>query len=256
MRGQDPRTYGQLIARGTVRNIVPWAKTGYNGDVDVGTETLWTAGGLYVYPAAPGIQMQCISTSGNDIGGGAGVQQVRISYLTSAYTEASEVVVLTGAAAVNTVANNIFRVQTFRAVAVGGTTGAAGTISLQAVGGATTYSQIALGQTRARNSTWTVPAGKTLYVTSVVFSAGGAGAQAKTAILTTRATYDDSTATILTAGQFFMPYHEVLCEDGNFYRELEVPTRLPATVDLKVDATGLAADTVCTSVLRGYLITG
>ena len=66
-----------------------------------------------------------------------------------------------------------------------------------------------LGQakTRQRQMIWTVPLGKTLYVTQITFTACNMGST-KYARFTTKATYDDKSATVLAAGLFFMPYTE------------------------------------------------
>jgi len=219
---------------------------------------MWTAGGVNNWPGLAGTQMEVISTGGGaalDVAAGAGCQQVVIKYLDVNYAEQSEIVTCTGGVAAPTAAVNIIRVQNFRAYRVGANGVAGGTILLRGFGAGATYSQILAGFTRARNDQWTVPAGKFLYVTSIAFSSTADVAGRQT-IFTTRATYDDATARTLTPGVFFMPYHEIGIQDGSFIRYLEEPTRLPATTDIKVSAIAPSGNTVCTSVLRGYLITG
>jgi hypothetical protein len=120
-------------------------------------------------------------------------------------------------------------------------------------GGPTIYGRILLGNTKARDSMWTVPAGKTLYITSVVMSAGAA-ASGKNVVMTLRATYDDDDAHILTPGAFFMPFFETMVQDGTFLRTLEIPVKMPATVDLKISAFSGSAGAVCVSVCRGFLM--
>lgn len=251
----DPRPWMYNIAFGRIPNCVPWTKSGYNADVGATAEDLWTYGGVYVWPTAAQ-QMEIVGGAG-ETAAGAGIQQIQLRYLDASYVEKSEIVTLTGAAPVATVANDIFRVQNFRAYRVGANGVASGPINIRMIGGAATvYSQIATGYTRARNQTWTVPAGKTLYVTSIVFSTGSPTGQ-KNVLFTTRANYDDSNGRILTpVNTFFMPFHEVLCQDNNFYRQLEEPTKLPATVSLRVNALSDSAGALCASVLRGFLVTG
>ncbi len=256
MRGSDPRSwYTQIALRTLGDKITPWAKTGYNIDVGTSSEDMWTYGGTYVWPTAGGMQMECVSSGAQDTGAGTGVQQVRIAYLTPTYTEASEIVTLSGATPVPTTATNIFRIQSFRAYRVGGNAVAAGNIDVRMIGGAATvYSRISPNFTRARNDCWTVPAGKTLYVTSLAFSSGSAAGN-KNVLFTTRATYDDTCGCVLTPGTFFMAYHEIQSQDNSFVREIEIPTRLPATVDIKVSAVSDSAGAMCSSVLRGFLVT-
>lgn len=254
MRHNDPRTYEEKLARGQAVGATPWTKIGANTAVGGTSETIWTFGGEYVYPAA-GIQMQVVSTSANDAAAGSGVQQVEFYYLTTAFVQASEIVTMNGIGAVNTAALNIFRVLSFRAYRVGVTipAAAAGTINLQSVGGGTTYSQIAAGNTRARNITYTVPTGKVLYIESVVVGTG-ASAATKVVLFTTRATYDVPNQRVLPPN-FFMPFSELLVMDASFSRPLDTPTRFPTGVDLKVSAVNLGAgDATCNCALRGYLL--
>jgi hypothetical protein len=251
MHGHDPRSYGEQVAFGNIRNAVPWAKIGYNPDVDAGTEDVWMGGGVYAYPAAGGIQMQVVSSSGTDTLAGAGVQKVRINYLDPNYAEQSEVVNLNGVGAVNTVAVNIFRVQSFRAAQCGANKLAAGNISLQSVGGATTYGVIGTGLTRGRAAIWTVPAGKRLYIQQFVGTVGGTAA-AKVAIITLRYTYDDYTQTVT---DFFLPCGEWIIEDGGFSCSSDVPAPIAATVDIKASVTGLVADCRVSVMMRGFLVT-
>jgi hypothetical protein len=254
MQSLDPQTWLVKVSRGQVAGATAWSKIGYNGDVGTSFETVWTAGGIYVYPAA-GIQMQVVSTSGNDAAAGTGVQQVQFTYLTTSFVYASEIVTMNGVGAVNTAATNIYRVLSLRAYRVGATipAAAAGTISIQAVGGGVTYSQIATGQTRARNITYTVPSGKILYITSFVVSTGSSTAS-KAVTFVLRATYNDAGSGTVLPANFFMPHAEVLVQDASFLRPLEEPLKFPAGVDVKVDSQSDSAGAVCSVALRGTLV--
>lgn len=258
MKATGPKTitakdfYLQMAMGLAGTQYTPWAKTGYNGAVGTSSEDLWTVGGGYVFPSVAGIQMQVVSASPNDTNGGSGVQSVTLYYLDDTYTEKTEDITLNGGT-VLTAATKIARVQGFRAKTVGVNAIAAGNIALQSVGGGVNYSQIVQGYTRCRCCIWTVPQGKKLYVTSLVFSTGS-GAGGRDVRITTRATYDDRAGTVLTAGTFFMPYHEISLEDAAFYRELEIPTVFPDRVDIKVSGVA-SADAICTCVLRGFVET-
>lgn len=260
MRFTDSRDWMNEVAFGAIPKTSPWAKTGYNPDVGTVYEDMWSVGGVYVWPAAPA-QLEVVSSSGNDTGAGSGVQQVQIHYLDGNYVEKSVIVTLNGVTPVPTGAgaSDIFRIQSFRAYRCGGTVpnAAAGNIDVRTIGGGPIiYSRIMLGYTRARNDCWTVPAGKTLYVTSIVMSSG-APAAGKNVRFTTRANYDDANGRVLQpVDSFFMPFHEVLVQDGIFYRRLSTPTKLPATVNLRVSVISDANSALCESTLRGYLVTG
>lgn len=235
------------IAEGNVPGHTGWGKIGFNGDVGTTEEDVWTIGGSYVFPAGA-IQMQVVSSSAADDGdpAGTGVRTVRILYLDASYVAKTTTVTLNGVGAVNTTATDIFRVNGFRVATAGSGGKAAGNILLQSVGGGVTYSQIATGYTRARNITYTVPAAKALYITSISLS----NSSLKGVRFTTRATYDADSGLITS---FFLPYTEVAMVSGAFYRPLEIPTYFPAQVSLKVSVIADAAGGVVAVALRGWL---
>lgn len=258
MKFTPQQTFYNQIGSGLAPNQTAWSKTGYNGDVDsAAAEDLIPQGGTAVWMSLAGQRLEVVSTGAQDTGAGTGVQQVRIGYLDTSYVSQSETVTLTGAVAVPTVAANIIRINSFRAARVGGNYVAAGDIDIRTLGGGgSVYSRILTGYTRARNCMYTVPYGQVLYITSLVFSVGSS-AGGKTVMFTTRATYNDVPPTLL-GPNFFMPFHEVQLRDtatSYFYRQLEIPTRLPATVDIKVSGKSDGNDAICTCTLRGYLST-
>lgn len=235
------------ISEGNVSGHSIWSKSGYNADVDSGTEDMWAVGGTYVFPPSA-MQMEVVSSDANDTGLGSGVKSVQITYLDNTYAEKTEIVALTGTVAAATVATNILRINNFRAYTVGTGKKAAGNIDIRETDDSPIYGRIPLGFTRARNSAYTVPLGKTLYITSARFSAIGA-AVGKDVIFTARCTYDDKRLTVL---DFFMPFIEIGVMDGGIQLDFEIPIKLPATVDIYVSGTAGNDNTFCTSALRGW----
>lgn len=223
------------IAEGNVSGHSAWSKIGFNPAVTSSEETIWNGGTDYVFPTGE-MQLEVVSTDNiNDKNGGNGALTIRINYLNAALAEKSETVTLNGTVAVPTLASDIFRVQNVRVASTGSSGKAAGTISVRHLNDTPIYSQIAVGQTRARNATYTVPAGKVLYITS--FSAGGIStAINKYVRFFFRATYDDKIDALLTAGVFFMPYIEIMLQDAFVTREFECPLKFPAGTDIKVNA--------------------
>jgi hypothetical protein len=235
------------IAEGNIPGHEAWSKTGYNGDVGTTEEDMWPVGGSYVFPAAA-IQMEVVSSSANDDAAGTGIQSVRIDYLDNNYLEAFEVVDMSGLVANTTVAVNILRVNGFRAQTAGTGAKAAGNITLRTAGGGTTYSYIPAGYTRARNVQYTVPADKSLYVTSIAFSA----AATKDVMFTTRANYNNLTG--VTQLSFFLPYSEVVLDNQAYAKELELPTVLPPKTDIKVSVIAFGTGgAIASCSLRGWL---
>jgi hypothetical protein len=251
-------SFGEFIAFVSPSKLSPWAKIGYNGDVDAGIEDMWTVGGEYTFLTAE-TQLVVVGGAEDDpekaVGGaGTGVWSVRLYYLNKLGQEKSVDATLNGTAEVALSVSDVYRVQNLRALTTGTGKKAAGAISLKLPSGvgSTIYTQIAANHTRARNSAWTVPAGKRLYIESIAFSCGGLTKE-KAAIFTTLATYDDKSLSIIP---FFFPYHEVILEDESFEKELKfMPTVLPAGVDIKIRVQGLVADCITSSALRGFVET-
>jgi hypothetical protein len=244
--------YGYDVAEGNIANHIPFFKTGFNADVDAAEEDMWSAGGMYVFPLAEQ-GMEVYSTDNtNDKAGGTGALTVKIWYLTSTFVEKSETVTMTGTTNAETAATDIYRVNAFRVMTAGATGAATGTISLRNKTDHTTvYSQIAIGQTRARNSIYTVPIGKTLYIGQLSFSVGHSSG-GRYARFTLRAKYDDIIKTVST---LFYPYFEIGIQDGAYNMSLEFPIKFPAGVDIKISVIGDAgnADAICTCAYRGWL---
>ena len=238
------------IAEGNISGHTAWSKIGYNGDVDVGTEDMISQGGQYAFRATE-TQMAIVSSNDNDgkTGGATctGVRTVTLYYLDDEFTEKTEDITLNGTTSVSTTATDIYRVNSLRVKTCGTNGFAVGNITL-ATGGVT-YGYIALGQTRQRQCVYTVPKLKTLYITSISFSVGGATKE-KAAVFTTLAKYDDKADVATT---FFLPYTEVIIEDNAHSKQLEVPLKIVAGVDLKVQVRGFVADCMCSCALRGWI---
>lgn len=235
------------IAEGNVPGHTSWSRLGYNGDISTGDEDIWIGGGQYIWPVAAS-QMQLASTSASDAADGAGARTVIISYLDGSYAEKTDTVTLPGAGSTLTNATDIYRVQHVRIATAGSLGCAAGTISVKNCTGSPTYYGIAAGFTRGRNSAYTVPAGKELYITSFTVSCYNA---TKGVRFTTRGTYDAESAAVK---DFFLPYTEIAMTNGAFERSLELPSKFPATSRVKVSATADSGSTaICAVSLRGWI---
>ena len=251
--GNKPRVssmpYLYDIAEGNVAGHLPFALLAFNPDIGTTEEDVWTTGGAYAWPAAGGIRMQVKSTSAADDGdpAGTGVRTVHIHYLDDTYAERVEVVTTNGLTGVNTTATNIFRVNSFRADTIGTGGKAAGTISLTDTTPTVTYSTIALGYTRSRNGFYTVPLGKTLYVTEISMSVYGAN---KGLRFTFRSTWDADDAELR---DFFIPFAEHMMSNGAFLHSFGIPHPFPAGTRLKISAKADQAGAVCSASMRGWL---
>lgn len=133
------------------------------------------------FPAVPQ-QMQLVSSSASDDGAppGTGANEVTIDYLTdpsspTRFTRFSEVVILNGTTPVNTIATNISRIERIHTSKVGTGSVAAGNISLQSVGGASTFEIINQGENVSRTCIHFVPNGFMSIITDILAGTTTAG---------------------------------------------------------------------------------
>jgi hypothetical protein len=147
---------------------------GRNSDVDNVLEDLWDGPtARYVFPTTA-LQMTAVSTSVNDrADGGTGVQLLLINYLDSQYNEKLTGVALNGVVPVDLSVDDIFRINRVFSYIVGYGGVASGNISIAA--GGVTYAYMKAGDTTARQAIYTVPAGKTLYISQWKASSGSNG---------------------------------------------------------------------------------
>jgi len=176
------------ISKGHTKGHRTLYKFGYNPDVNGDEETVWSQGGDFPYPTSA-VTMFASSTSANDANGGTGANSIIIQGLDENYDEVEETVLLNGQTQVAT-QNSYLRI--YRAfVTLCGTGGTSGGIiyvgSSGATGGVpntTIYANLHLGN-QTQIAAYTVPAGYTLYVDDINFTAGLSQAN-KTATCTFR----------------------------------------------------------------------
>jgi hypothetical protein len=209
----------------------PFYISGYNADVDNVREDLWECGGTYVFPTVAQ-QMRVVSTDANDTSAGTGIRTVDISYLDGSYVLKNTTVTLNGTTPVNTSVSDIFRILHFHALTVGSNGTAVGKVELQNTAGTVNYSCINATNNLARSSVWTVPAGKTAYITSWNFGVGSsAGNRYGEAYL--RATCDVEGTYIQDV---FMFKSVCSTQDGSVVIPFTVPLKLPEKTDIKISA--------------------
>lgn len=219
------------------RGQIPWHKTlfkyGSNSDINGSLETIWSAGGVYAYPAAA-IQMKVSSSSTDDAALGTGARTIVVAGLDANYNEISETVTLNGQTEVLTTKSYL---RVFRAyVATAGSGGTAvgtiyvgtGTVTLGVP--ATIYAEIPVGANQTLMAVWTVPAGYTAYFTRGSLSASS----------------NNDTHTLL--GKLcFRPFGgvmrtavEVTINNGFIPFDFEYPLALPEKTDIEARAIALS----------------
>jgi len=136
-------------------------KYGYNPAILNVEETIWDAGGVYAYPGSA-VAMTVTSASGATDSG----VTVLVCGLDASYNELEEEVTLNASGTATT--TGLF-LRVFR-VFVNGVTSPAGNITI--ANGGTTYAQILAGENQTLMAVYTVPAGKTLYISEGIATHG------------------------------------------------------------------------------------
>ena len=243
-----PYTYD--IAEGNVSGHQGWSKIGFCATVGVTRIDVapWMVK-EYVFPTTTST-MTIVSSNANDNATGSGARIVTVYYLTEGFVAKTATVTLLGLTA-TTIALDMFRVNNCRISTCGVSNSTIGNLTIAS--GGVTYGYISAGRTRMRQCVWTVPTNTTLYVTQIAFSSADQNPSKPGGIrFTTKANFDNLSGQILQRG-LFMPYNEVVLYNSAYIRELNPPTKLGATVDLKVAAESLVADTGdVTCSLRGW----
>jgi hypothetical protein len=239
--------YQYDIAEGNVPGHSGWSKMGFNSDIQTAEEVVAPQGGAYVFPDAPQ-HMHVVSSSVEDdpaVAGtgaaGTGAYTVTLYYLDSMWLEKSETITLNGQTAVETVSQDIYRVQNMRVNTTGTGLKPAGGISVKNHGETITYGFIAAGNTRQRQFVWTVPFGKTLYITQANVYCVHTAAN-KVGTITLRASFDDKTGLRLASGMM-MAYAEAILADAPISVTYTMPKKFSEKVDIMVvgKSTGTAS---------------
>ena len=187
---QDPSPYWLRVARGDYDQSV--LKHGHNGDVDATPdETAWPYGGTYDWEkangASTGTTLAITSSSADDTSDGTGARTVYIHGLDENYAEINETVTLNGTSEVASV-NTYLRVNGARVETVGSGYVNAGIIYLSETNGLALtdgvpdsgddiFRTIEIGDGKDHCAMYTIPAGKTGYLLSVICALEAAATQ-------------------------------------------------------------------------------
>jgi hypothetical protein len=221
------------VARGQIYEHKNLFRFGNNADINGSTETIWSHGGLYAYPAAA-IQMKVSSASADDDASGTGGRTVVVTGLDANYNEISETVELDGQTAVLTTKSFLRVFMAYVATAGSGGTAAGiiyvGTGTVTAGVPATVYAEIPVGANQSQMAMWTVPAGYTLYITGGTFSAAS-----------------NNVAQYVLGQFFFRPFGGVFLNtaditvNSNVFRyDWEIPLPIPEKSDIEARAIALS----------------
>ena len=222
-------------------------KFGRNDTMSGNIETIWDGSNLYTYLTSAS-SVYITSSSGNDAVAGTGARTIEVQGLDENYDVATETINDDDGASTTT----FIRVFRARVVTTGSGGQADGIISIRSAsgGGGTLLAQIqrvgtgsgaSLGQTFM--ALYTVPAGKTAYLTQWIVGAGGQNADT-TAFFMARPFGDgafNSKDIIISAGQ-------------QFAKDYKVPLQFTEKTDLEVRGFTSSSGNDCSSTFNLILI--
>lgn len=212
---------------------------GYNADVDIGSEDLWTGGGAYPFPAAAAATT-IVSGSASDTAAGTGARTVKVIGLDANFSEINEVVTLNGATPVNLVGVYLRILRAFVLTAGSGGTNA-GALSIKQ--SSTVIAEIVASQGRTQMAIFTAPAGNLNYIVKKFFVAAvNAVAGAVSCKLWTR-----KSGGVWQVRSMISVYGT--SKSAQDYR-LETPIELDAGEDVRLEATTTADNTAVAGILE------
>lgn len=116
------------------------SKIGFSNNIGTGNFRI-LANATVVNPS--GEQVRIVSTSTSDSSSGTGIRKIKIVYFDNSWTLKSEVITTNGTTSVDTVATDIFRIESFEAIQTGSNVfGAIGTITAKSIDGTKLFAQI------------------------------------------------------------------------------------------------------------------
>ena len=222
------------VARGLVTGTSYESRSAYNPDCAGGTaESIWVDGGIYPYTTWDGTaqKLYIISTSASDTG-----QTIYIDGLDANYNHINETIVTNGTTAVVTTQNYI-RIHT--ATIVSNNTPNVGEITFRLASGAgTVVAHISAGLSITKLSQYTVPAGKTAYITygdCTTFRTGSGNIGARLVMM------------VRPYGQTFVAAFMAEVVNGYYRNDFTIPMMVPekSDIDVQIVADGNGTQVTC-----------
>lgn len=236
--------YELRVSRGLITGASNINKFGANSNVSGAEETIWTQGGNIPWPAAA-FTAEIISSDAADTSAGAGARVVTVEGLDSDYNFQTADVTLNGTTAVAIAgANPWLRVNRAFVISSGTGGGAAGTVHIRNQSGGAIYANLGAGN-QTQMAVYTVPAGHTLYVDQITFTAAiSTGSNSAVVKLNTRDFGSNTFRTRYIAD----------LQSGELINSLQYPLALPEKTDIEARAGVSAGTATISAFFEGVLI--
>lgn len=242
--------YGLRVAQGTVTGAASLYRFGFNADVDITEETVWSEGGDITYPGAAG-EVYISSSDTNDVAStGTGVRTIRVQGLDANYLQIEEDIAMNGQTQVITT-KEYLRILKAYVLTAGSNGGSAGTVYIGTTGATagvppTVYASFG-DSNQTQMAVYTVPANKTLYIDEIAFTAAIASAtNSATVKLKTR---ENATNAFRTR------FIQVL-ESNTTVAPFAYPLAIPAKTDIECRAIATTNNNQISASFEGVLIDG
>lgn len=181
-----PPEFKTAIALGLVPDHVRAFAIGFNPSIDIASvpEEGWGGNGLYPWMTAA-TNLEILSSSANDSAAGTGARTVRIDCLTDRYVQVTLMATLNGVTPVQ-LGTPVFRINGIRCIGKGSVGTNVGDLTIRDTGGGATRGIVLAGVGLARQSNFTVPAGKFLAIPELLLAVeSGTGTVDRSATMTT-----------------------------------------------------------------------
>ena len=160
----------QQVAEGLLPSYSNIIKLGFNAAISTSETLISGTGGAVPYMPTAAVRVEALSADVNDTAAGSGARSILVSGLDAGFNEISELLTMNGVTPVASV-QSFIRLNTAIVTGVGTYRGVnVGTITVRQISAGTTFVSILAGQATALTSHFIVPAGKTAYIHSVVFT--------------------------------------------------------------------------------------
>lgn len=246
MAVQEP--YELQVSKGQVVGASSLYKFARNPDINSTEETIWEHGGNYVFPTSAAVRYVS-SSDANDTNGGTGANKVRVFGLDANYALIEEEVELAGQ---TQVATSLSYLRIYRAyVTLAGSGGtAAGTVYVADSGAS---AGVPTGNVYANLGTsnqtllgvYTVPAGKTLYLDDVNFTAAISQANANATIKLNIRDFGSNVFRTVVITEL---------QSGTYIDKFEYPQPIYEKTDIEVRAVATSSNNPITVSWQGVLI--
>lgn len=232
------------VLRGKVEGLSHVSFIGRNDDIQTTStpEAVWLNGGVYTgHPEQAGETVEVFSSNANDTLAGSGAQRIRITGLDDSYNFILEEIDLNGTTPVVSTLT-YYRVLSANVITAGATGSNEGVLTVRhSTTTANVFAGISPGHNQSAVGAFTVPAGNTCYILSVLFSISRTNGSAGAAVVDLK---------VREPGQVFriIKSYTITTTGGAYHIPMAVPISFAEGSDIIVEVESVSDNTTQASV--------